>query len=119
MLDDSFPDTDRVIPTPSGNTAIVNVAALIHAVECVKAVAGTESKAVPLVGLEWNGEPSAAYQLGRLGTADDFVDAEISGVGKVALNAESARRNARGISRQDHSPRRRRQPGPETPLLLH
>ena len=30
VLDDSFPDTDRVIPTPSGNTAIVDVATLSH-----------------------------------------------------------------------------------------
>ena len=54
----------------------------------MKAVAGTESKAVPLVGLEWGDEPNVHISLAGWDVADDFVAAEISGVGKVALNAD-------------------------------
>ena len=90
VLDAVFPDTDRVIPKPSGNTAVVDVGALMRAAACVKAVAGTESKAVPLVGLEWDGEPGVLHcSLAGWDVADDFIEAaEISGTGKVAVDAD-------------------------------
>ena len=90
LVDGVYPNTDRVIPTPGGNAAITSTAALRRAVECVRTVAGSESKAAPLAGLEWDGKSGVLHvSLASWDVADDFIETEmISGLGQVAVNAD-------------------------------
>ena len=90
LIDGSYPDVSRAIPAPSGNAVVVCREELLRAVRRVVAVAGKDTKAIPLVGLEWDAADPAALHLSLAGwdVADDVVEASaVTGVGRIAVNA--------------------------------
>ena len=90
LIDGVYPDVSRVIPTPSGNGVDVCRDELLRAVRRVVAVAGKDTKAIPLVGLEWDVADPAVLHLSLAGwdVADDVVEASmVTGMSWVAVNA--------------------------------
>jgi DNA polymerase-3 subunit beta len=86
LIDGTFPSYERVLPSPSGNTATVDRAALAQAVSRVAAVT-PDDKRLPIVGLDWKA-PEPSLRLCAPGApelADDAVDAETSGSGRIAV----------------------------------
>jgi DNA polymerase-3 subunit beta len=93
LIDATFPDYERVIPEPSGNAVTVERARLARALERVAAVADPLIEGGALVGLQWgDAEPALRLQLAREpGAADDAIDAEVAGAGRVAMRVSHAR----------------------------
>jgi DNA polymerase-3 subunit beta len=85
LIDSTFPAYERVVPAPSNNVATVDRAAFALALRRVAAVADWSGKAERTVGLAWAaGEPLLRLCLAGLDVADDVVDAEVAGRGRVA-----------------------------------
>jgi DNA polymerase III sliding clamp (beta) subunit (PCNA family) len=76
-------DYAQLIPAASSNTVTVDRIELAHALTRVEAV--SEGR-LPLVGLEWaQGEDALSLCCTGSDAADDVVTAEVSGIGRVAL----------------------------------
>jgi DNA polymerase-3 subunit beta len=88
LIDGTFPDYHCVIPAPSGNTVVVERTALFAALARVAAAAAPRAKVPPRAGLTWSAdEPLLHLSLAGWDTADDAIVAEVTGTGRVALNA--------------------------------
>jgi DNA polymerase III subunit beta len=86
LIDAEYPSYERLVSASTNNTAILDRAALVQAVARVAAVV-PDNKRLPLVGLTWKA-PEPALQLcipGAPEIADDPVEAEISGHGRIAV----------------------------------
>jgi DNA polymerase III subunit beta len=85
LIDAEYPTYERVLPEPSGNTAMVDRAELARAIERVAAV--VPEKAVPVAGLLWAAdEPVLRVCVpGWPDLASDPVAAETSGSGRIAF----------------------------------
>lgn len=79
LIDGTFPDYSRAIPTPSGNCVTVDRVAMLQALDHVQAVAEKSR----VVALSWN-ETEPALRLGLAGSdgADDVLEAEVIGVAR-------------------------------------
>ena len=88
LIDGTFPDYQRVIPQPSSNAVIVDRGALLQALGRLGAVA--DDNLPEIVGLQWSaGESALRLCLTRQADlADDVVDAEVSGAGRIATSLE-------------------------------
>ena len=85
VIDGTYPHYQRIVPVLSGNAVSVSRGALLAALERVSAVA---DEALPMiVGLQWNANaPALRLCLSQQpGIANDAVDAEVFGVGRVAV----------------------------------
>ena len=86
LIDADYPAYERLVPTSTDNTAIVDHVALARAVARIAAVA-SDDKRLPLIGLTWK-TPEKAMQLCTPGApeiADDPIEAEVSGQGRLAV----------------------------------
>jgi DNA polymerase-3 subunit beta len=86
LIDGTFPDYSRVMPSPSGNSVVVDRAELARTLERIEAVA-PETKGAPTVGLTWTaGEPALRVCVpGWPDLADDPIAAEVNGSRRVAF----------------------------------
>jgi DNA polymerase-3 subunit beta len=86
LIDATYPDYQRILPSPSGNAAIVDRAALAQAVDRIAAVV-PDDKRLPLIGLTWKApEPSLRLSIPNAPElADDLVEAEVGGSGRSAV----------------------------------
>jgi DNA polymerase III subunit beta len=86
LIDATYPDYQRLMPTPSRNAATVDRAELARAIDRVAAVAPA-TKAAPIVGLAWtDGEPMLRVCVpGWPDLADDPIAAVTSGNGRAAI----------------------------------
>jgi DNA polymerase III subunit beta len=93
LIDGTFPDYERIIPRPSGNSVIVDCVALKPAIARLAAVADPAAQVAPLAGFEWSAGESVLRLCfaGWPELADDELAAETSGTGKVALNVRQLR----------------------------
>ena len=86
LIDAEYPAYERLVPASTNNTAIVDHVALVQAVARIAAVA-SDNKRSPLIGLTWK-TPEKALQLCTPGApeiADDTIEAEVSGQGRLAV----------------------------------
>ena len=78
LIDGTFPDYVRIIPGASGNAATIAREALLQALARLAAVGGKTGQ------LHW-ADCEPALHLTGLGDAEDLVDGETAGTGKVVL----------------------------------
>jgi DNA polymerase-3 subunit beta len=93
LVDGTYPDYQRIVPAPSGNTVTVDRAELAQALARIAAVADPAAQVAPLVGFEWSADaPSLRLCLaGWPELANDELSAETHGAGKIALNVRQLR----------------------------
>jgi DNA polymerase-3 subunit beta len=86
LIDSTYPSYERLIPRPSGNAVTIDRVELAQALDRIAAVIDPAVKAMRLVGLQWAlGEPALRLCIPGHDLADDILDAEVAGTGKVAL----------------------------------
>jgi DNA polymerase-3 subunit beta len=86
LIDSTYPSYERLIPRPSGNAVTVDRVELAQALDRIAAVIDPAVKAMRLVGLQWAlGEPALRLCIPGHDLADDILNAEVAGTGKVAL----------------------------------
>jgi DNA polymerase-3 subunit beta len=84
LIDGKFPDYTKLVPKPSGSAVTVDRAELMQALTRASAVVGGKQRAV--VGLAWGAdEEELQVCLADSEAADDVVNAEFTGSGKVAV----------------------------------
>ena len=88
LIDGTFPDYERVVPQSSDNAVTVDRGTLLDALGRIETVAD-ETRDI-IVGLLWTVDaPLLRLCLTQQpDAADDAVDAEISGAGRIAVNAK-------------------------------
>jgi DNA polymerase-3 subunit beta len=86
LIDGTYPAYECVVPEPSGNTAVVDRAALAQAVARIAAVTPDDQR-LPLIGLTWKSPgPLRLCIPGAPDLADDPIGAvETSGRGRIAV----------------------------------
>jgi DNA polymerase-3 subunit beta len=88
LVDGTFPDYARLLPSCADTAVTVAKADLAPAVERIAAVVDPAVKtSMQMVGLQWSSDESALHLRvpGHDDLADDVIDAEAAGVGKVAM----------------------------------
>jgi DNA polymerase-3 subunit beta len=93
LIDGTFPDYARVIPSWADNAVTVAVGDLASALERVAAVVDPDAKTMRLVGLSWTSDEPVLHLCipGHDELADDIIDAEATGDGKVAVQIHHLR----------------------------
>jgi DNA polymerase III subunit beta len=83
LIDGTFPDFRRLLLKPSGNAVTVDRAELAQALERVAAVAAERNR---VVVLHWAADaPVLRLSLTDSEIADDAIDAEVTGGGRIAV----------------------------------
>jgi len=86
LIDSTYPSYERLILGPSGNAVTVGRVELAQALDRIAAVIDPAVKAMRLVGLQWAlDEPALRLCIPGHDLANDTLDAEVAGTGKVAL----------------------------------
>jgi DNA polymerase III subunit beta len=93
LIDASFPDYVRLISPPTGNAVTVGRADLALALDRIATVIDPSVKAMRIVGLQWApDEPALHLRIpGHDDLADDIIDAEATGGGRVAVQIHHLR----------------------------
>jgi DNA polymerase-3 subunit beta len=87
LIDATFPDYTRVIPSPSNNMVVVEAAAVLAAVERLVAVAEGSEK-VKSIGIEWTDGAFSLCLSREPGTGREEIEpTSIEGAGRVAVQA--------------------------------
>lgn len=88
LIDGTFPSYAHVIPRPSDNTVTIDRSTLLDALGRIEAVA--DDALALIVGLQWSAsEPVLRLCLVKQpDIADDAVDAETSGAGRIAVSVK-------------------------------
>jgi DNA polymerase III subunit beta len=94
LLDASYPNYECLVPQPETlpNSATLNRAELVHALERMAAVAD-DAKTLPLVGLEWGAETSTLKLslLRQPDAATEVLEADTAGACRIALSLPKMR----------------------------
>src|SRR5262249_31596567 len=93
LIDTSFPHSVRLLSPPPGTAVTAKRDELALALDRIAAVIDPSVKALPIVGLQWApDEPALHLQIpGHDDLADDIIDAEAGGSGKVAVQVRHLR----------------------------
>jgi DNA polymerase-3 subunit beta len=90
LVDGTFPDYRRIIPTASSNFVVVARTDLKAVLARLEAVVDPQFKIPGVVGLEWEERTALHLSLQRqCGDADDPIAGEVTGQGKVALTLKA------------------------------
>jgi len=85
LIDTTYPDYARIVPTPGNQAVTVERAALAQALKRVAAVADPAVKAKPVAGLQWQGDELRLCLAGHPDAADDVIDATVEGAGRTGV----------------------------------